>query len=87
MLRWIICGFGVLTGITYVLLYFEIKRAPEMYYDKLGNLRKVDWFEKNNETPKMFYDEYGTEPYDYEYMRSLKEGSSKNRIMGILLEI
>lgn len=75
MLQWVICGFGVLTCITYVLLYLEIKRAPEMYYDKFGNLRRVEWFEQNNETSSMFYDEYGTEPYNYEYMRSLKEGS------------
>lgn len=73
MLRWIICGFGVLTGITYVLLYFEIKRAPEMYYDKSGNLRKIEWFEQNNKTSEMFYDESCNEPYDYEYMARLKE--------------
>lgn len=69
---WVACGFGVLTLISMGVVIYEAKTAPEMYFDKQGNLRRIEWFEENNKTSEMFYDEYGREPYDYEAMKNRK---------------
>lgn len=69
---WVVCGFGVITLISTVWVIYEAKTAPELYFDKEGNFRRLEWFEENNKTSEMFYDEYCKEPFDYEAMKHRK---------------